>query len=42
MTEKEFWTKLLNDMVAEGSLTEDEGSKILRQLLKEAEDECDC
>lgn len=40
MTEKEFWEKLLSEMVADGSLNEDEGSEILRQLTKEADDGC--
>lgn len=32
MTETEFWVKLLDEMVADGSLTEDESSEILNQL----------
>ena len=39
MTEKEFLKRLLEEMIDEGSLTEDEGSEILRQLTKEAGNE---
>lgn len=35
MNEMEFWQMLLKEMVADGLLTMDESSEILRQLAKE-------